>query len=129
MPRPFIPIVLALFAAAGFDSVADAQVTMPRILSATPKRTATLEEQLVNRLRATQDQQKAYIKFLVKQVNENKLDTRLVLAIEKKALQRNPYYPFPFFERAMRFEAKKRNVILPPVQLFATTRLLPDSAP
>ena len=127
MLRPLIPFVIAVIVSAALATSADAQVTVQRKLTATPDRTATLEEQLVNRLRATSDQQRAYIKFLVKQVNEEKLPASLVLAIQKKALQRNRYFPFPFFERAMQFEAAKRGVALPLVQHYATTRVLPNA--
>jgi hypothetical protein len=127
MIRHLIPIVIAIVTVAAVAKSADAQVTEPRKLSATPTRVATLEEILVNTLRATRNDQKAYIKFLVKQVDRGKLEARLVLAIGKKAIQRNRYYPFPYFERAMHFEANKRNVFLPPVQQFATTRILPNA--
>jgi hypothetical protein len=129
MIRQLIPIVIAMVAMAAVAGSADAQVTEPRIISATPPPVATLEEILVNKLRATRNDQQAYIKFLIKQVDRKKLETQLVLAIAKKAIQRNRYYPFPYFERAMRFEANKRNVFLPPVQQFATTRILPGAAP
>lgn len=118
---------VVLAAAVGWMPTADAQITAPRSLSATPDPIATLEEQLINRLRATSNEQRAYIKFVIKQVREQRLDLRLVVAIEKKALRRNRFFPFPFFERAMRFEAAKRNVALPPVQQFATTKVLPTA--
>ncbi|MEM1070685.1 MAG: hypothetical protein AAGG48_27595 [Planctomycetota bacterium] len=105
-----------------FAVSAQAQITEPRTLSATPIRKATLEEQLTNRLRATRDDQKAYIRFVVKRVEEGDLEKRLVLAVEKYSIRRNRYFPFPFFERAIRFEAAKRSVLLPSVQTFATTR-------
>ena len=128
MIRHLIPIFIAMITVAAVAGSADAQVTEPRTLSATPPRVATLEEILVNKLRATRNDQKAYIKFLVRQVDNGKLEAKLVLAIGKKAIRRNRYYPFPYFERAMRFEANKREVFLPPVQQFATTKILPDAA-
>lgn len=101
-----------------------AQITPPRTLSAEIDRFATLEEQLVNRLRATREDQQAYIKFVVDQVRKGKLDVKLVVAIERYALRRNPHYPFPFFERALQFEARKRGVALPPVMHFNSTRIV-----
>ncbi|MEM6978699.1 MAG: hypothetical protein AAF539_03460, partial [Planctomycetota bacterium] len=68
---------------------------------------ANLEEQLVNRLRATRPSQRDYLRFLVEQVRQNRLSIRLVIAVERYALRRNPRYAFPFFERAMAFEARK----------------------
>jgi hypothetical protein len=102
-----------------------AQITPPRKLSAEIDRFATLEEQLINRLRATRGDQQAYIKFVVDQVRKGKLEAGLVVAVERYALRRNPHYPFPFFERAIKFEASKRGVVLPPVRHFNTTRIVP----
>ena len=104
---------------------AHAQITAPRSLSASTNRLATLEEQLTNRLRATRQDQIAYVKFVVEKVRVGKLDTKLVVAVEKYALRRNPHYPFPYFERALRFEAGKRGVPLPTVKQFASTKITP----
>jgi hypothetical protein len=41
--------------------------------------------------------------------------------VESYAVRRNRYFPFPFFERAMQFEAAKRKIALPAVERFATT--------
>ncbi|WP_235033222.1 hypothetical protein [Rubripirellula obstinata] len=100
---------------------ASAQITPGRTLSASRDPLATLEEQLVNRLRATALDQRAYLKFVVKQVREGKLDIKLVVGIERYAIRRNPSLPFLYFERALRFEAGKRGVALPPVRQFATS--------
>lgn len=99
-----------------------AQVTQSRTLSSSTVRTATLEEQLINELRATKDDQKAFIRYVVKKVNSRDLERRLVLAVERYAIRRNRFFPFPYFERAIRFEAAKRKVILPAVQTFATSK-------
>ncbi|EMI22423.1 secreted protein [Rhodopirellula maiorica SM1] len=100
---------------------ATAQVTVPRMLSATTDRSATLEEQLTNRLRATSEEQRAYLRFVVLKVKEGKLDLRLVVAVERYALRRRPDFPFPFFERAMKVQAAKYGVVMPPVKTFAST--------
>ena len=121
-----LAIVAALLACA---ANANAQITNPRTTSVGTTRVATLEEQLVNRLRATRDDQKAYIKYVVKQVEEEKLEQRLVVAVENYSIRRNRGYPFPFFERAIRYEAAKRGVTLPPIRNFATTRILPSTSP
>ncbi|GAA5505281.1 hypothetical protein [Novipirellula caenicola] len=100
---------------------ATAQVTVPRVLSAATDRSATLEEQLTNRLRATSEEQRAYLRFVVLKVKEGKLDLRLVVAVERYALRRRPDFPFPFFERAMKVQAAKYGVVMPPVKTFAST--------
>ncbi len=96
-----------------------AQITEPRITTATDNRTATLEEQLINRLRATTDDRKAYIRLIVDHVNAGRIESRLVIAIQRYSIRKNPGFPFPYFERAMRFEAGKRGIDLPPVELLA----------
>jgi hypothetical protein len=96
-----------------------AQITDARVTSATEGRSATLEEQLINQLRATTEERKAYVRVVVQHTNTGALDPRLVIAIQRYASRRNPQFPFPYFERAMRFEAEKRGIDLPPVQLLA----------
>jgi hypothetical protein len=110
-------------------SECEAQITVPRILSAKQDRVSTLREQLINRLRATREEQRAYVSFVVEQVRLGRLDRSLVVALERYALRRNSGYPFPFFERALKYEALKRGVALPPVQQFATTRASTRATP
>jgi hypothetical protein len=98
-----------------------AQITTPRILSADIDSTARLEEQLINRLHATTDDQAEYLRHIVKLVEEGKLEARLVVAIERYALRRNPNYAFPYFERALRYEAAKRGVALATLRHFQST--------
>ena len=98
-----------------------AQITTPRILSADIDPTARLEEQLINRLHATTDDQAEYLRHIVKLVEEGKLEARLVVAIERYALRRNPNYAFPYFERALRYEAAKRGVALATLRHFQST--------
>lgn len=104
---------------------AQAQITTTRSSAATIDRYVTLENQLKTRLRATQQDQIDYIKFVVKQVREGKLDIKLVVAIERYARRRSPHFPFLYFERALRFEAGKRGVTLPTVKQFASTKAAP----
>jgi hypothetical protein len=87
-----------------------------------------LQEQLINRLRATRDDQQAYIIFVVEQVQKGKLEAKLVVAIERYAMRRNRRYPFPFFERALRYEAAKRGVALPPIEHFNSTKIIQTSS-
>lgn len=82
---------------------------------------ASLEDQLINRLRATEEQQRGYIRRIAMLVRQGQLEPRLVVAVYRYSIRRYPAYPFPYFERAMRYEAGKRGVSLPPVQIIAST--------
>ncbi|WP_148080452.1 hypothetical protein [Roseimaritima ulvae] len=99
---------------------AEAQITAPRQFTQQHP-VASLEDQLINQLRATEEQQRAYIRRVTAFVRTGHLESRLVVAIYRYSVRRYPSYPFPYFERAMRYEAKKRGVQLPPVQLIART--------
>ena len=103
-------------------ATSQAQITDPRVLSASSTRFADLEEQLINRLRATTEDKKAYIRRLVKLVRDGKLDIKLVVAIERKSLGRRPAFPFPYFEQAIKIEAAKRKVIVPTVREYELAR-------
>jgi len=81
--------------------------------------TASLEDQLINRLRATTEDRQAYIRLVVAQVDAGVFDRRRILALERYAIKKNSSFPFPFFERVMRAEAERVGVFLPPVQLLA----------
>ena len=65
------------------------------------------------------------VRYVVDQVRKGKLEARLVVAIERYAIGRNPDYPFPFFERALKHEAARRGIVLPPVRHFNTTKTIP----
>jgi hypothetical protein len=122
-PSPFWIIAFAVLAFGGLElAPCAAQITDPRVTSATEGRTATLEEQLINQLRATTEERKAYVRMVVQYTTTGELDPRLVIAIQRYAARKNPQFPFPYFERAMRFEAEKRGIELPPVQLLAGSR-------
>jgi|GEM_PF-1096850 len=110
------------FTAMASPSTCHAQLTTPRITSATDDKVATLEEQLINQLRATTDDRKAFIRLVIQYVNQEKFERRQLIAIQRYAMRRNPQFPFPYFERAMRFEAEKVGIDLPPVQLLAGSK-------
>lgn len=120
LPRCLI-VSGALFVGALFAAPASAQITPSRSMSGSTAPVATLEEQLINRLRATTDTQAEYIRLVVKLVDEKKLDARLVVAVEQYAIRKNPRYPFPYFERALRYESAKRGVVLVPLRHFQST--------
>lgn len=96
-----------------------AQITGPRV---TTRPLATLEEQLTNRLKATTDERRDYVRLIVRNVENGRLESKLVVAVERYAIRRNPQFPFPFFERALRYEAAKIGVNLPSVRQFASTK-------
>lgn len=108
-------IAATIFSASFLVSKADAQI----ISASTPATSvATLGDQLVNRLRATTPERQSFVLEVVRRTEIGELDVGLVLAVQRYAIRRNRQFPFPFFERAIRFEAAKRNVTLPSVRTF-----------
>ncbi|QDT05356.1 hypothetical protein K227x_37560 [Rubripirellula lacrimiformis] len=110
-----------LLLAITLSSIAEAQIVSPQTSYSTSDRFTRLSDQLVNRLRATRQEQRDYIALVVGKVKKGELDAELVVAIERYAIKRNSSFPMPFFERALRFEAAKRGVALPTVQQIAST--------
>jgi hypothetical protein len=108
----------AMLGSVSFAHRCEAQLTPSRVASASATQVATLDEQLINRLRATTEERQAYVRLVVDKISTGEFDQRMVLAIERYAIRKNPQFPFPYFERAMRFEAEKRGIELPPVQLL-----------
>jgi len=95
------------------------QITGPRVTSADGPQVATLEEQLINRLRATTEERQSYIRLILAKTEQGLFDQGRILAIERYAIKKNPRFPFPYFERVMQFEAQRTGVYLPPVRLLA----------
>lgn len=122
MSRWMQATALAVFYGLFLAQPAQGQITTQRTLSASTRQSATLTEQLTNRLRATTEDKRAYIARIVQLVEAKKLDTRLVVAIERYALRRHPAFPFPYFERALKVEAAKRGVTVPTVREVMSTR-------
>lgn len=112
-------MLVALACSSAMATTCQAQLTDPGVSPASGTRVSTLEEQLINRLRATTEDRKAYIRLIGVLIADGRLEQRMVVGIERYALRKNPQFPFPYFERAMRFEAEKRGIELPPVQLLA----------
>mgnify|MGYP001350173221 CR=1 FL=1 len=102
------------------------QITAPRVTSANGPQVATLEEQLINRLRATTEEQQAYIRLIVTKTEQGQFDQGRILAIERYSIKKNPRFPFPYFERVMQFESQRTGVYLPPVRLLAGTAERPQ---
>lgn len=115
---------VVLFVAVSPHATAQTPSVVPTI--DIPNRTTSLFDQLVSRLRATTDERRSFIRFVVRQVAEERLEVQLVVAIERYAIRRNPQFPFPFFERAIRVEALKRGVTLPASRRFVTTASAED---
>ncbi len=119
----FLPaIIVVAFLLSSADS-AQAQITNSRTLSASTDRFANLQEQLINRLRATTQDKKDFLIKVVQLVKTGKLNADLVVALERYALRRHPAFPFPYFERALRFESAKRGVTVPTIQQVRSTRV------
>lgn len=110
--------ILSLVIVLAVGVSAQAQIVSSRTIT-TP--VATLSDQLVNRLRATTDERQSFVREVVRRTEIGELDRGLVLAVQRYAIRRNPEFPFPFFEKAIRFEAAKRGVSLPVVQTFVRT--------
>ncbi len=96
-----------------------AQIGGSPLEQASGTRVATLEQRLINQLRATTEDRQAYVRIVVGLTQTGHLDEKLVVAVQRYAMGKNPVFPFPYFERAMRHEAGKRGIDLPPVQLLA----------
>ena len=119
----WIKLITATIAlTAVFVATTQAQITTPRKLSASSDRFANLQEQLINRLRATTEDKQAYIRRLIKLVRAKKLEVKLIVAIERKAIEQRPRFPFPYFEKAVKVEAAKRRVNVPTVVEFEAAR-------
>lgn len=116
-------VLVGLAISATHCSPLSAQITTPRVLSSELDQVAKLNEQLINRLHATTDAQIAFLHHVTKLVDQGKLERRLVFAVQRYAIGRNSHFPFPYFERALRFEAAKRHVTLPSIRLFQSTAL------
>jgi len=100
-------------------SSASAQITTPTNRGHGGTQTVSLEDQLINRLKATTEDRQAYIRLVVQRVDAGIIDKGRVLAFERYAIRKNPHFPFPVFERAMRAEANRLDIYLPPVKLLA----------
>lgn len=107
--------LLVLFAASLLteNRRVQAQITPPPGTSITQTQQASLADFLINRLRATSVDQRSYVQEIVRLTDRGQLDRRLLLALERYAKRKNPYFPLPVFERALRVEAAKRGVTVP----------------
>ncbi len=74
--------------------------------------TVSLEDQLMNGLRVTTPQQRAFVNLVVLRVNQGRLPRAMVNLVYQWALNRNPDVPFPYFQFALRILSRKRNISL-----------------
>lgn len=98
---------------------ASAQIVAPQVTVTPADPTGLLKDQLINRLHATREDQRDYLNLVVEKVRAGELDAKLIVAVQRYAIKRHSSFPFPFFERALRFEAAKRGVALPTVDELA----------
>lgn len=98
---------------------ANAQIVAPQVTITPADPTGLLKDQLINRLHATREDQRDYLNLVVEKVRAGELDAKLIVAVQRYAIKRHSSFPFPFFERAIRFEAAKRGVALPTVDELA----------
>ncbi|MCO8122359.1 hypothetical protein NHH03_11485 [Stieleria sp. TO1_6] len=101
---------------AGVRQFVRAQIPVALSPTAAQSKQPSLAEYLVNRLRATSTDQRSYVAEIVKLVEEGKLERRLLIALERYARRKSPYFPLPVFERALRVEAAKRGVAVPMIK-------------
>lgn len=120
MTSTTLRLVATILSVAAATATCQAQLIAPSP-SAGGTRVATFQEVLVTNLRAVRVEQQAFLRRLDRVVAEGKLDPALPMAIMRYSQRRNPAYPFPYFERAMRYEAAKRGVHLPAVAVIAST--------
>lgn len=120
--KSFLLLAVLVLAHWVFTATASAQITPSRSTSTAGPKVATLEEVLINRLRATTEDRQQYIRLVVAKVDQGVFDRGRILAIERYAISKNPQLPFPYFERVMRLEAERNGVYLPPVRLLAGVR-------
>lgn len=122
LPRTVLNLVAVLAISGLAAAPAAAQIgAAPRSPGGT--RVPTLQETMANNLRATTSEQQEFLRRVDQATDEQRLSPQLVLAVMRYSQRRNSAYPFPYFERAIRFEAAKRNVYLPPVAVIASTAL------
>ncbi|MFM8407238.1 MAG: hypothetical protein ACKN94_07960 [Pirellulaceae bacterium] len=71
-----------------------------------------LEDQLVNGLRAVTGEQRAFLRTVVKAVEDRRIPRSMVNVLFVWSRERNPKYPFPYFRLAITTLADRRGVNL-----------------
>jgi hypothetical protein len=117
--NPIVGLLIAF--AVSSENVSFAQITQP----VTPRggnQAASLNDILVNNLKATTPDQQAFLLRVVEETDNKHLEQGLALAVMRYAQRKHSAYPFPYFERAIRVEAAKRRVALPAISVVVTTK-------
>ena len=115
------------------SSTAGAQTGLTNGSAIARSQAPSLEDYLISNLRATTHGQRSYVREIVKLVDQNKLEKRIVLALERYARRKSPYFPLPVYERAMRVEGARRGIAVPTIQEIvarngaATARAVQDT--
>lgn len=78
----------------------------------------SLRDYLIANLKATTDEQQAYIDEVVALVNQKRLEESLVLSLEKYSRRKSPIWPLPTFERALCIMGTRTNVTVPKLDDF-----------
>ena len=74
----------------------------------TPVRKEVLRDQLTRGLKATRNDQKAFIDKVVDKYADEELSLRLIYACYRRSIDRRKDYPFPYFQYGITFLAKKQ---------------------
>jgi hypothetical protein len=72
----------------------------------------SLHEQLTKGLRVVSPEQQQFVKVVVAHVDQGVLPRAMVNLVYKWALERNPKFPFPYFEYSLRTLAQRRGITL-----------------
>jgi hypothetical protein len=67
---------------------------------------------LTKGLKATRNEEKLYIEFVVQMVALDQLPVSYVYASFSYARKRRPDYPFPYFQHSLRALGKRKNIDL-----------------
>ncbi|MFO7906974.1 MAG: hypothetical protein R6U98_30235 [Pirellulaceae bacterium] len=71
--------------------------------------TDALREKLIKGLKAVREDQKSYIRQVVKRVAEKKFPVSIVYASFRYARTQSPFYPFPYFKYALETLVERHN--------------------
>ncbi len=78
-----------------------------------PGQVVSLEDQLVNGLRAFTPDQKAYLHLIATRVDQGIIPRAMVNVIYDWAIKRNPHVPYPYFQIALRALGERRGIPVP----------------
>lgn len=91
-------------------SGADVPVRADETARSTEAESRQLRDRLVNGLKATRENELAYIDRVVQRVAEKRLPESMVYACFDYARKRYPPYPFPYFQYSLNTLAKRKHI-------------------